>query len=227
MIKACVSVIVGPMTSPKDLSPEELGTRQKIIEAATVLFANEGLHGTSTRDIAKESGSNLSLISYYFGGKEGLYKTVIQDFVLNVFTQIGQVVNEFEQDEVSEKSIQRAIRSLVDALVDLRIANPHMAKIMTREKLSGLPFSREIHETMLTNAGDKIESIIARGQKAGVINKQINARFFIVCLVESIMGYFNMLDCNCSWNQGLYAMPEQRQEFANQISMLFLGGILK
>lgn len=215
------------MSSFNELGPDELGPRQKIIEAATVLFANEGLHGTSTRDIAKESGMNLSLISYYFGGKESLYKTVIQEFVLKVFKQIESVVNEFEQDEVSAKSIRRAIEALIDTIIDMRVANPHIAKIMTREKLSGLPFSREIHESMMINAGEKIESIIARGQKVGVVNQKINPRFFIICLVEGIMGYFNLLDCNCSWNQGLYEMPGQRQEFKNQISMLFLEGILK
>ncbi|WP_415062475.1 TetR/AcrR family transcriptional regulator [Bdellovibrio sp.] len=215
------------MNSLKDLKPEELGPRQKIIEAATVLFAHEGLHGTSTRDIARESGLNVSLISYYFGGKENLYKTVIQEFVLNVFSHIENVINEFEQDEVSAKSIERAIRSLIETLVDMRVANPHVVKILTREKISGLPFSREIHETMLTNAGEKIESIIAHGQKAGVVNKKINSRLFLICLVEGVMGYFNMLDCQCSWNKGLYEMPDQRKEFTNQISTLFLEGILK
>ncbi|MGZ3772215.1 MAG: TetR/AcrR family transcriptional regulator [Pseudobdellovibrionaceae bacterium] len=213
---------------PKHLTPEEdVGPRQKIIEAATVLFAMEGLHGTSTRDIAKESGMNLSLISYYFGGKENLYRTVIQEFVSRVYAQIEQVVSDFEQDEVSTKSIQKAIHSLVNTLIDMRIENPYIAKIMTREKLSGLPFSREIHETMMTKAGEKVESIISRGQRAGLVNKKVNPRFFIICLVEGIMGYFNLLDCNCSLNQKMYEMPAQRQEFTNQISMLFLEGIFK
>lgn len=215
------------MKSITHLSPEELGPRQKIIEAATVLFALEGLHGTSTRDIAKKSGLNLSLISYYFGGKEGLYKTVIQEFVFKVFTQIEKVVSDFERNEVSAKSIQKAIQSLVNTLIDMRIEDPYMAKIMTREKLSGLPFSREIHETMMNKAGEKVESIISRGQKAGLVNKKVNPRFFIICLVEGVMGYFNLLDCNCSLNQKMYVMPEQRQEFTNQISMLFLEGIFK
>lgn len=215
------------MKSFKEFTPEELSTRQKIMEAATVLFATEGLYGVSTRDIAKESGANLSLISYYFGGKEGLYKAVIQDFVLYVFGQIEKVVNEFEQEEVSAKTIRRAIIDLVDTLIDLRIANPHMAKILTREKISGMPFSRDIHESMMTNGGEKIASIIARGQKAGVVNKKINTRFFIVCLVESVMGYFNLLDCQCSWNEELYEMPACRQEFSQQISTLFLEGIFK
>lgn len=215
------------MKSPKELTLEESGARQKIIEAAAVLFANEGFHGTSTRDIAKASGLNLSLISYYFGGKEGLYKTVIQEFVFHAFSQIEKVINEFEQDEVSIKSIRQAFQSLVNTLVDLRVANPHMAKILTREKLAGLPFSREIHESMMTKVGEKLEFIITRGQRAGMVSKKVNPQFVVICLVEGIMGYFNILDCNCSWNRNLYAMPEQRQEFTNQMTMIFVEGILK
>lgn len=213
------------MNSIKNWSADELGTRQKIIEAATVLFALKGLHGTSTRDIAKKSGVNLSLISYYFGGKEGLYKTVIQEFVFKVFTQIEKVVNEFEQDEVTVTSIEKAIHSLISTFIDVRIENPHTIRILTREKLSGLPFSRDIHESIMNTAGEKVESIISRGQKAGLVNKKINPRFFITCLVEGIMGYFNLLDCNL--NQKMYSMPEQRQEFTSQISLLFLEGIFK
>lgn len=213
--------------STSEVVGEESGARRKIVDAAIVLFANKGLHGTSTRDIAKESGVNLSLISYYFGGKEALYETLIQEFVLAVFRRIAQVADDFAKEKVCAQSTHKAIMAIVDTLVDMRVTNPHIVKIMTREKLAGLPFSREIHETMITQAGQKIEGIIARGQQAGVVNPKVNPRFFISCLVEGIMGYFNMLDCNCSWNQGLYGMPEQRSEFKEQISMLYLEGIFK
>ena len=63
---------------------EDGGAKQTIKEAAIKLFAAQGLDGTSTRDIAKSSGLNLSLISYYFGGKENLYNTVILEFSLLV-----------------------------------------------------------------------------------------------------------------------------------------------
>lgn len=215
------------MKNPKDLNPEESGARQKIIDAATELFAQEGLHGISTRDIAKASGLNVSLISYYFGGKENLYKTVIQGFFHRVYGELEKVIDEFEKDEVSEKSLRRALLSLVNTLVDLRSTDPLMAKILTREKISGMPFSRDIHESMMRNGGIKLESIIARGQEAGLVNKKINPRFVLICLVESVTGYFNMLDCNCSWNGGIYSMPEQKNEFTNQITMIFLEGILK
>ncbi|HNP53387.1 MAG TPA: TetR family transcriptional regulator [Ferruginibacter sp.] len=46
--------------------------RQHIIENAEILFADKGFEGTSVRDIAKQAGVNLAMISYYFGSKEKL-----------------------------------------------------------------------------------------------------------------------------------------------------------
>jgi AcrR family transcriptional regulator len=215
------------MIEEKEIVSDDQGAREKIIEAAMLLFATEGLHGVSTRDIAQKSGLNISLISYYFGGKEGLYKTVIQEFASRVFSRVEAVVNEFEHEEVSAKSIQKAIHALVDNFITMRIEHPHMAKILTREKLGGMAYSREIHQATFHNVGEKVCSIIAKGQKAGVVNKKINPMFFLCCLTESIMGYFNLFDCQCDVNKRLYQMPQQREEFRNQISLLFLEGIFK
>ena len=43
---------------------------EKILEAATDLFAANHFNGVSIKEIAKKSGVNSALISYYFGGKK-------------------------------------------------------------------------------------------------------------------------------------------------------------
>ena len=53
--------------------------RSNLVETATRLFAERGLHGVSIRELAKAAGVSISMISYYFGGKEGLYSSVLQD----------------------------------------------------------------------------------------------------------------------------------------------------
>lgn len=52
--------------------------KDRIIEAATSLFALKGLHGAGLREIAREAGVNGNMISYHFGSKEELYATVIE-----------------------------------------------------------------------------------------------------------------------------------------------------
>ncbi len=55
-----------------------------ILNAARTLFAKKGFEAVSVREIAKESSQNISMISYYFGSKEGLYKYILSDHMNTV-----------------------------------------------------------------------------------------------------------------------------------------------
>lgn len=56
---------------------EKVDTKNRIIETATILFAEKGYHGASIRNIAKEAGVNLSAINYHFKNKDYLLFSVI------------------------------------------------------------------------------------------------------------------------------------------------------
>ena len=53
-------------------------TRQRVIDAASGLFAERGFHGTTARDIAERAGVNLAAAHYHFGSKESLYLEVLR-----------------------------------------------------------------------------------------------------------------------------------------------------
>ena len=53
--------------------------RRNLIAAATPLFAEKGFKGVGVRELANAAGVNLSMISYYFQGKEGLYAAVLTE----------------------------------------------------------------------------------------------------------------------------------------------------
>lgn len=53
-------------------------SRSALLEAGLQCFAHRGFDGTSIRDIAAKAMRNSSLISHYFGGKEGLYEEVFR-----------------------------------------------------------------------------------------------------------------------------------------------------
>ncbi|RDI55744.1 TetR family transcriptional regulator [Nocardia mexicana] len=67
-----------PRRSPKpqerQRDPER--TRQLILDAAAAEFAARGYQGARTAAIAARAGVNQQLISYYFDGKEGLYRAM-------------------------------------------------------------------------------------------------------------------------------------------------------
>ncbi|MEU5722225.1 helix-turn-helix domain-containing protein [Micromonospora sp. NPDC047738] len=53
-------------------------TRERILDAALVEFGEHGYAGARVTAIARRAGVNQQLISYYFDGKEGLYRALIE-----------------------------------------------------------------------------------------------------------------------------------------------------
>jgi TetR/AcrR family transcriptional regulator len=49
-------------------------TRERILAAAVAEFGEKGYAGARVGEIARRAGVNVQLISYYFGGKAGLYR---------------------------------------------------------------------------------------------------------------------------------------------------------
>ena len=58
-------------------------TRQRLLVAATLVFAEKNFDGASIRDIAQHAQANSALVQYYFGGKEGLYLETLR-FVFEI-----------------------------------------------------------------------------------------------------------------------------------------------
>lgn len=56
-------------------------SKQRILIAATKLFAHKGFDAVSIREICKEADVNLCMISYYFSGKQELYNAIIENLV--------------------------------------------------------------------------------------------------------------------------------------------------
>lgn len=54
-----------------------ISSRDRILDAAEMLFCRFGFYGASTRDIAKAAGVGLGVSTYHFGTKEELFRNVI------------------------------------------------------------------------------------------------------------------------------------------------------
>jgi AcrR family transcriptional regulator len=53
-------------------------TKERIIDAAEMLFALKGFHGTSLRGITTEAGVNLAAVNYHFGSKQALIEAIFE-----------------------------------------------------------------------------------------------------------------------------------------------------
>ena len=63
-------------------SPE---ARQRLLDAGAVLFARKGVAGKSVREICDQAGTGNNMVHHYFGSKQGLFDTLIENFSDEIF----------------------------------------------------------------------------------------------------------------------------------------------
>jgi TetR/AcrR family transcriptional regulator len=205
----------------------DLSARLQIMKVALKLFAEKGFPAVSVREIAKKSGHNISMISYYFGGKEGLYKAIIADHMLKTIEEVRKIFLSRETQQMTKTSFRSEIRSMVALVTNMKFESPEMTNIMQRERVDSLPFARELHEKLIDPVADQVIEVFKQAQKKGIVRANIDSRVFMGMLFESVMGYFTMHQCGLKTMQGDFKFPRDKEKFIDFVTDLFSEGIMK
>jgi AcrR family transcriptional regulator len=67
-------------------------TSALLIESGIVLFGARGYDGVTTRELAHGARTNISSIKYHFGGKEELYRAVLQEIIREINELVGPLL---------------------------------------------------------------------------------------------------------------------------------------
>lgn len=107
-------------------SIEKSDKRQHLIQVAELLFAQHGYEAVSIRQLAKEAGVNLAMISYYFGSKEGLFAAILEH-------KIPRTREKLEEIMLQTTDPWERIARTVDVYVDSMFSNHSFSRVITRE----------------------------------------------------------------------------------------------
>ncbi len=100
------------LVRPPKTNSASADTRQRLIQAAAVLFAAEGYENVTVREICKASNANVAAINYHFGDKAGLYRAVITVAIASMLE-----TNELSQKAGEGLSPEEQIRGFVRVFV--------------------------------------------------------------------------------------------------------------
>jgi AcrR family transcriptional regulator len=215
-----------PQLAPVDVK-EDNAARVKLMEVSKKLFAQHGLNGTSTRDISKESGLNISLISYYFGGKEGLYKAVLTTFAEESKKQFMELAAGFNAEGLDRESFRLLLRQFLQGMFENKMRNPEIGLIVDRELMSGSSLACQLFENVFSDVIETIVGFYKMGQRKGFIRKEINPYVLFICMIHSSDQYMRMIGQTTeSMQSKLCQIPEQSDDYLEQLYLIFVKGVL-
>ncbi len=103
---------------------------QRILEAATEVFATQGLAGARMDEIAARAGVSKALIYYHVPDKESLYASVMSATLTAARETLLETV-------APGRDPEERLRLAIRAIAALAATNPHFAPLMLREIATG------------------------------------------------------------------------------------------
>jgi AcrR family transcriptional regulator len=149
-----------PAAHPRATRPAGQQTRRTLLDTASRLFADRGLAGVSTSEIAREAGAFPSQVTYYFGSKEAL-------FVEAACRSLLHAVVEVERAGARTRSPATYVR----AVVHTALASPALptfieAAQLVRRRTDLAPLVRDTFARLHAESERAVvESLVVRGWK--------------------------------------------------------------
>jgi len=147
--------------------PSPRPTADRLLAAATELFAARGFHGTSIREIAERAGANVAATHYHHGSKEGLYLQVLREQFARVRLALdrhGGTSSPAALRRASRAELVRLLERRVFAMLDVLLGpppTPHGA-LMLREMCDPTDALPIIVAEFIAPQVAEMEAIVAR-----------------------------------------------------------------
>ncbi len=144
-------------------------TRERIIEAATEVFARRGVHGTRVADIAERAGVAYGLVYHHFRNKEEILSAIFAE-------RWAQYVAYLEDVAGMPLSFRERMGKLVHFWVETYRVETDLMTVMINEITRSYEFLESHDITAVLVAFDPIERIIAEGRESGQVRATVDAR---------------------------------------------------
>ena len=190
--------------------------RSALIAVATPLFAEKGFKGVSVRELAAAGGVNLSMISYYFGGKEGLYAAVLNEQFATL-KRVAEIKN-METDSL------RKFELYVRATVARYRKNPYLLRFYTSELTNPTPCFETIVKPAIRGVVQILLETFSDGLSHEKFRDDLDPTDTVLALAGMINFYFLLEPATAEL---VDHAPERDEELIRHIMDIFTRGILK
>lgn len=187
-----------------------------IVNASAELFSKYSYHSVSVREIANKANVNISMISYYFGGKAGILIEILNRFFDLHFNTIRASIIETDTEELTIKRLFKNMVNMIRLHTDICLIG-----------FSDLPSNvPEVYELKINKSNQLIELGNQISNKFGIDfnnNKDI-AYILGPAMMSMLTSHFTHKN-SISQQFKVDFDDEYYEKYSNTLAELFLYGI--
>jgi AcrR family transcriptional regulator len=211
-----------PPTEPRTPEASEGAddTREKLMQAATKLFADQGFEGTSVKELAQLAGVNVSLVSYHFGGKEGLLRTCLERFGKKGLGIAKRVLKE----PTSAEEFKLRLKMFIEEIYETHTIEPDICRILHRE----MDMKKSIAEDVFNNTFHKVFEAMAAfldaAKKNGLLRKDLETPIATMLIMGATIHPARVArQCHQNFGTSIHEHPFREQVIEHLLTLFTIG----
>ncbi len=163
-------------------------TRQVILEAAEMVFAEHGFDGARVDTIAEVAGYDKKLIFRYFGDKLSLYGEVLRRSDQEI-----RKMQSYALEPVFMETTSSSLATAIGAIFDYLVEHPRFRRILTWEMAEGWQSSAKIIAVEDRNEIENIGPFLAEIQRAGWLRSGFSPTIQMTMIMQICQSYLAFL----------------------------------
>lgn len=161
-------------------SPAEGDGRERILAAATRLFAEKGLDATSLQDIADAVGMRKPSLLWHYRSKEELHRAVLDALLSRWNDALPRLLRAAAREDRFD--------AVLDETIAFFSADPDRARLLLREALDRPDAMRALLATYVGPWMAVVTDAIVRARSAGVIRADVDPEAYVVMVIHLVIG---------------------------------------
>jgi AcrR family transcriptional regulator len=196
--------------------------RRRILDAATAEFATAGYGGARVERISRRAGTVDRMLYYYFGSKEGLFRTVLED----AYEKLGAAEQRLQ---LADAEPVRGMRALVAFTWNYYLEHPEFIRLLNSENLyrgQHVRKSRRV-QSLSFPLLSILTDLLARGKAQGKFRRGADpVQLYITVAALAYFYLSNRYTLSRFLGFDLMA-PVQRERWLRHITGVVLGSIAR
>lgn len=198
-------------------------TADRIIAAATRLFAVKGYEGTSTKEVCQAAGANIAAIHYHFGTKENLYRHIIEQFAAERLESARKTL----QAPMNADDLRVRLEIFLSQVVEAILKQPDVAILIQRGIEMSDAISEDAFRNNIVKLFEKLVEFFVQAKKRGILAAEVDP-FIAAGFLRSQFLHQTRYDDVLKKYYGYSLKDEKyRTQWIRQTVRIFLDGVFE